>query len=594
MKNIFGLLSLFIFSSLKSQTLPANMYADSIHAPFYYGVASGDAMADKVIIWTHITTNQPTANVFYEVATDSNFNNIVTSGNFTTKDSLDFTVKIDVSGLTANTFYYYRFKDVANNTSATGRTRTAPNGIVSDLKFAVISCSSIYSGFFNAYRKISERDDLHAIVHLGDYIYETIDPDEEFRIPSAPPIDPQNISDWRAIHKYYHLDPDLRAAKQKHAFIHMWDNHDTDGRYFECEESSEAFMNWTPTRQVNPSSYQKIYRKLSYGGLVDIFMLDIALWRRIELISATEYSYLGLEQYNWFRNELLNSTAQWKVVGSQKMFSHWAVPSYEVVIGNPGGVLNPNSWDGFPLERQRVLQFIDSNNIDNVVMISGDMHVSMSADLPYEPLDSLSYNPITGEGSICVEFAPTSISRGNFDEQGLPTNVINGVTNISNRENPNHQYLELTKHGYGIMHFNSDSLRAQYHYCDILQQTNVDTLGKELVLIDGENHWKTRLTTVTSIQEKNAFPKDINISKLYPNPTSNELKFDIEVKKSTDLKMNIYHMVSYKKFNFKTSENITVNKKQTINVPIENLPSGMYLFVVENGDFYKSQLFLKQ
>lgn len=57
-----------------------NLEADSVHAPFYYGVASGDPLTDKVIIWTHITSTQVLETVTYQVALDSTFNNIVSSG----------------------------------------------------------------------------------------------------------------------------------------------------------------------------------------------------------------------------------------------------------------------------------------------------------------------------------------------------------------------------------------------------------------------------------------------------------------------------------------------------------------------------------
>jgi alkaline phosphatase D len=256
-------------------------------------------------------------------------------------------------------------------------------------------------------------------------------------------------------------------------------------------------------------------------------------------------------------------------------------------------VLNLNSWDGYPSERERVLNVISNNNIDNVVIISGDMHVSLAADIPYEPTNPTSYIDSTGEGSICVEFAPPSISRGNFDEKGLQESFVNTVFEISNRENPNHQYLQLTKHGYGIMHFNSDSLKAQYWYCDILEKSNLDTLGKELILFNTENHWKRKEFTPTSIQEISHENGNVFLSKLYPNPAQQEVGFDIVVKKPTDINMSIYHMVSYKEFNIKSSNTTHIVKKEKVKVPIQHLPAGMYLLMIESTDFYKGQLFLK-
>lgn len=593
MKLILSLITSFYSLIILADNSEFNLIADSTHAPFYYGVASGDPMDNKVIIWTHITTNQPVASVVYEMATDSLFTNIIANGSFITNDSLDYTVKIDVAGLSANTTYFYRFKDNNNNYSVIGRTKTAPNTAVSDLKFAVVSCSSIYSGYFNSYRSIAGRSDLNAIIHLGDYIYEDMVFNEEVRVPANIPVyqPPINKEQWRTIHKFWLLDPDLRAARQRHPFIQLWDNHDTDGLHFDCKESSEAFMNWTPTRE-NTTNYQKIYRQLKYGSLLDVFILDIALWRGIDVISGADKSCLGNEQFNWFKNAIQTSTAKWKIVGSQKMFSHWSVPSLATILGN-GGVVNPNSWDGCVAERDRILNLFDSNNINNVVLISGDSHVSLAADVPYTPFDSNTYNDTTGFGSLCIEFAPASISRGNFDEKGLSESLINTVLQFSNEENINQHYLELTKHGYGIMHFNNDSLKAQYWYCDILEKNNLDTLGKELVVFNGENHWKRKSFTPNSINEKNIQNKNIFISKPYPNPADKEVSFDIEFKTNENFKVSIVQMLNYKQYDFKLSKELKNVKKEHVVIPINDFSKGIYILMIEGESFYKGQLFYK-
>ena len=584
MKKIILLLLLSPSFSAFANTI--NLYADSVHAPFYYGVASGDPTANSVIIWTHITSLQPSETVAYEVASDSLFTALVSNGTFTTKDSLDYTVTIDVGGLLANSTYYYRFKN-NNKTSAIGRTRTAPSGTSNEVKFAVISCSSVYSGYFNSYRNIASRDDLNAVIHLGDYIYEDRVLNEEVRFPDNPPALPQNIQDWRTIHKFWLLDPDLRAARQKHPFIQLWDNHDTDGLHFDCLESSEAFMNYVPVRQ-NPSNYQKIYRKLSYGNLLDVFILDVALWRGIDTISGSDKSYLGNEQFQWFKNAISNSTAKWKVVGSQKMFSTWSV-------GSTGGIVNSNAWDGFPLERTRVLNVIDSGNINNVVFISGDSHVSLAADVPYTPYDTTTYKKSTGFGSLCVEFAPASISRGNFNEKGLSAFLINTLLETSNLENLHHQYVELTKHGYGIMSFNNDSLHAQYYYCDILVNSNLNELGAALTLYDGENHWKRKDKIQTSI-ENNESENNPNVvlSKLYPNPTDKDIQFDIALINAEDVNVSIYQIINPKHINHKSTRTLKNITKEHVSFSVAELPAGVYILMVESNSFYKGQLFIKQ
>src|SRR5580765_3972654 len=67
--------------------------------------------------------------------------------------------------------YYYRFK-VGRDVSPVGRTRTLPVGAVQHVRFAVASCANFPFGYFNAYARIAARDDLDAVLHVGDYYYE--------------------------------------------------------------------------------------------------------------------------------------------------------------------------------------------------------------------------------------------------------------------------------------------------------------------------------------------------------------------------------------------------------------------------------------
>ncbi|HTU63300.1 MAG TPA: PhoD-like phosphatase N-terminal domain-containing protein, partial [Polyangiales bacterium] len=136
---------------------------------FLHGVASGDPLPDAVILWTRVTPSDESRTIAlqWEVATDLGFREVVARGSLLTDASRDFTAKVDADGLAAGTLYYYRF--VAEDVSSPiGRTRTAPSGHVERLRFGVASCSSYAHGYFHAYRSLSERLDLDAVIHLGD------------------------------------------------------------------------------------------------------------------------------------------------------------------------------------------------------------------------------------------------------------------------------------------------------------------------------------------------------------------------------------------------------------------------------------------
>ena len=173
-KNTFlFLIALFLSFGLIAQREEGNNKINNSLKPFYHGVASGDPTDSSVILWTRVTPDTINANpisVSWRIALDTGMTAIVASGNIFTDLMKDLTVKVDVSGLQANTCYYYDFSALGFN-SIRGRTKTTPKGDTDSLRFAVVSCSNYEHGYFNAYRKITQRNDVDAIIHLGDYIY---------------------------------------------------------------------------------------------------------------------------------------------------------------------------------------------------------------------------------------------------------------------------------------------------------------------------------------------------------------------------------------------------------------------------------------
>jgi hypothetical protein len=257
-------------------------------APFRHGVASGDPRPDGVVLWTRIDPAAAAA-VDWEVAEDAAFATTVAGGQATTDAARDWTVKIDVTGLAPARTYFFRFRAPDGRTSALGRTRTAPAGDAQRLRFVVASCSSVYSGFFNAYRRIAERADLDLVIHLGDYIYDFVDEDEQVRVPIPFPLVPTDLVEWRARHAYYTLDPDLRLARAMHPWAVIWDNHDVEAAAApDYDGSVQAFREWIPVRDVPPERPERLYRVLHYGGLADVVFMDTLLFRDLELVPGTQ------------------------------------------------------------------------------------------------------------------------------------------------------------------------------------------------------------------------------------------------------------------------------------------------------------------
>ena len=500
MKYIFLSITLLIsFSSSAQDQLNPNHYSrnslEPALEPFYHGVASGDPLVDAVIIWTRITLNSTDpVDVNWRMATDTLFANIVANGTASTDSTVDWTVKVDVTGLSADTWYYYDFEYNGDH-SLIGRTRTAPTGGVDHLRFGVVSCQSYESGYYHAYRDMVNRNDMDCILHLGDYIYEYatggIGASIQDRL-EEPEHEIIELSDYRTRYSHYRLDPDLRDAHQQYPFICVWDDHETANNSFTdgAENHTEgaeglwvdrkangvqANAEWLPVRLPDPNDPSKRYREFDFGSLAHISMLDTRLEDRDEQGTGNENdrSLLGYEQRHWLYDNLENETAQWKVIGQQVMMAPLTFFGFPV---------NDDQWDGYPAERDSLYDHVVSNQIDNMVVLTGDIHTSWANDLPGD-----NYESSTGAGSVGVEYVVTSISTLSSPVP-IPGGVIGAV-------NPHIKYAELSKKGYLILDLTADAAQSDWFYVtNVTEPTFTSSWGQGWYTNDGDNHL-TQATT---------------------------------------------------------------------------------------------------
>ena len=468
--------------------------------PFYYGVASGDPLSDRVIIWTHITPDAPakTVDVAWQVASDPSFSQIVQKGNVKSDSSSDHTIKVDVGSLSAHQVYYYRFLALGA-TSPVGRTKTAPANTVDSLKFAVVSCSNYEWGYFNAYKKIGERTDLDAVIHLGDYIYEYAPGtygDTTLDRSHIPARDILTLDDYRNRYAQYRLDPDLRLVHQNHPFITVWDDHEIANNAFQTgaqnhkpeqgsyttrrEIARKVYYEWLPVREGQATAGE-LYRKFKFGNLASLIMLDERLAGRSAPVdslghpelNSEERNMLGEQQLNWFTTQLADTSAIWKIIGNQVIFSYlnWGTPSFNI---------NLDSWDGYPAERKKIADFIRSNNISDVVFVTGDTHSSWALEVTEDPFEL--YDPESGEGAFAVEFGTTSVNSGNSDERFPADSVKLHEEKITNSPiNPHLKYANLRDHGYLLISVYPGSVRANWYYVETVKEpSDQEFLGNSL------------------------------------------------------------------------------------------------------------------
>ena len=491
----------------------ADLPVDPRLEPFYHVVASGDPTQDGIILWTRVTpVAEGSISVEWEVSLDTVFDALAQSGSVMTDSSVDYTVKVPVSGLLNGTTYYYRFRAL-DNYSIIGRTRTADQN-ASQLRFAVVSCNSYPAGYFNAFCRIAERNDLDAVIHLGDFIYEY---GEDTAGATAGPergmIEPDHeilsLSDYRQRYGWYRLDPDLRRAMQQHPFIFVWDDHETANNSWtggaenhdpstegdwasRRDRGTQVYFEWAP---ITDHPARSIYRTFPFGDLAELRMIDTRLEGREEQL--TDYldpqlwdpdrTLLGPDQLEWLTSGLKTSGAQWKLLGNQVVFTPLILENFESIYP---GVQNEylDVWQGYPAERGKILDTIQQYNINNVVILTGDVHIAIALDVPEWDGDSLYYDAATGEGSHAVEFVGTSISSNNFDEiVGLF--LSNLVEDLFKGENPQASYNEFDRHGYFILDLTASRAQADYYYVASKLEPNKDeSFDEGWFTLSGENH----------------------------------------------------------------------------------------------------------
>lgn len=600
MKTLLNLALLLNIASqsLFSQNLDERLVVDPALAPFYHGVASGDPLDDAVVIWTRVSPQVAvnSVNVLWRMATDTGMTDIVAEGNFVTDSERDFTVKIDVKDLQSNTTYYYDFF-ADNKYSIRGRTKTAPKGNeVENLRFAVVSCSSYEHGYFNAYQHIANRNDIDAVIHLGDYIYEYQVGGYGSNIEGRnylPDNEIVSLDDYRLRYSMYRLDFQLRNIHQQYPFINVWDDHEfTDNAYrtgannhqpategdWEVRKLNalKAYKEWLPVRDFD---YTNIYRTMHYGDLMDLYMLDTRVTDRDEQAStgspdiyASDRQLIGEVQLEWLKSEMTSSKAKWQVLGQQVMFAPLRIA---------GVPINTDQWDGYNAERQRVIDFVkDADNIENFVVLTGDIHTSWAMDIP-----GLIYEPILKTGSLGIEFVCTSITSPGLD---IPLGA-----EVIKANNLHMRYVDLVKKGYLILDVDSAEIQADWYYTAIDKITDEEEFGAAYKSVSGTKYVvKAKGASVSPFQYPALAPSkpiqrgvtgldelsELVVFGVYPNPFSSEFVVQYNLEKAATIDIALYSNSGQLVANFQS-----VDSKNGINymkVNAIDIPSGTYVLIL--------------
>jgi alkaline phosphatase D len=468
-------------------------YAQGAGRVFAHGVASGDPLTDRVILWTRVTPPEGTTRVdriAWRVAEDEALTRVVARGVAATTSDRDFTVKIDAAGLAPRRTYFYAFEALGEQ-SPVGRTRTLPLGRVERVRIAQVCCANYPSGFFNVYRRVAEREDLDVVLHVGDYIYEFEngvygDGTSLLRIPE-PRREAVSLSDYRVRYATYRTDPDLQEAHRRQAFVAVWDDHEltndawSGGAANHNPEQGEgnwptrkaaayrAYLEWMPVREQAGDGI-RLYRSLRFGDLADLVVLDTRGLRDrqvptddIGALSDPTRTMLGGEQEAWLFSQLQASTdagTTWRLLGQGVMFSRLVPPGQPVLLSD--------TWEGYQASRDRIFDFLQARRITDVAVLGGDLHSSWALDVPRNPVAG--YRAATGEGSLAVEIlAPAISSPPLFAAAGLRERapLLRAILQ-------NLKYLEGDSRGYVVVDVTPERLQAEWFFVPTVDQRSAE------------------------------------------------------------------------------------------------------------------------
>ncbi|MDQ3417938.1 MAG: alkaline phosphatase D family protein [Acidobacteriota bacterium] len=469
---------------------------------FLHGVASGDPLADRVILWTRVsgTAASSRPRVRWEVARDETFRQVIRRGEVTAVAARDFTVKVDVTGLQPGSRYHYRFVSGGERSPA-GRTRTLPVADVARIRLAVASCSNLPAGYFNAYRGIANRADLDAVLHLGDYYYEYAnirygDGTRFGRIP-RPDREIVSLEDYRTRHAQYKTDPDLQEAHRQHPWITVWDDHEVTNNTWRGgaqnhnpEEGEgdwttrrnaavQAYYEWMPVRESGTLTEARIYRTFRLGSMADLVMLDTRVVARdqqvprdqLALIEDPQRSLLGSRQEAWLFSQLSSSQARgtrWQLLGQQVMFA--ATTPW----GTPAG--NADAWDGYRPARDRVVDHLETTGTKNAVILTGDVHSSWAYDIAKDPWTR--YDATTGRGAAAIEFVTPSVTS---PSGWTAENAGNRLRN-ARASRPHLHWADGLNHGYVVVTITRDAVQGDFWGVPTIEErTDKETFVKGFV-----------------------------------------------------------------------------------------------------------------
>ena len=448
--------------------------------PFSLGVASGQPQPDSVVLWTRLHMAEADAplkaqaiNVVCEVFADAALRQPVRQWRVQTDAARAHSVHVVATGLQPGRPYWYRFV-CGSASSPVGRARTSPgvNDAVDRLRIALASCQHYEQGYFAAHREMAQRD-LDLVLFVGDYIYESSNP--QYMLRQHLGGVPKSLDEYRDRHAQYKSDADLRACHAAHTWLMTWDDHEvvndyandldrnfTDPQVFLRRRAAayQAYFEHMPVRlgpDAAKPSQMRIHDRMAWGRLAELWTLDCRQYRdhhacpdpmrgggRVvvgcDALADPSRSMLGTAQEQWFTEGLTRSTKRWKLVAQSTQMSSSGV---NTPLGRSAFT---DGWDGYPQARAKLLDTVAQAGLQNVVVLGGDVHMNVAAQLRVQPNDERS--PV-----VASEIVTTSVTS-----RGLGEKLLAQIRD----SNPDILHARSDERGYTLLDIKPEGMRAEF------------------------------------------------------------------------------------------------------------------------------------
>ena len=500
---------------------------------FNHGVASGDPLEDRVILWTRVTPQQTgPVEATLEISENKSFSKISYSKKLQTSALSDYTIKYDFMAkryCDSDKGFFYRFK-AGGSISEIGKSKTFSKKTVS-AKIGVFSCSNFPAGYFNAYQAGAEKNDLDLWLHLGDYLYEypmggyATDNAEKLGRTPSPTHEMITLSDYRQRHAQYKLDQGSKALHKHAPLIAVWDDHEfsndawkkgaenhsedgLEGDFFARRSAAiKAYYEWMPIREQQ--NKRRIFREFEIGKLIHLIMLDTRQYGRDKQLQPKDYlsksgfnqakfyndlnsenrELLGAEQLSWIENSVLKSDNTWTIFGQQVLMAKLKFPDLSKMLKTEevpdflkpylkflglGIPSNLDAWDGYPAARNNLYQLM-KNAKKNFISLAGDTHNSWVSELENQ----------SGK-KIGIELgAPSVTSPGITDVLNLDENkFVDSIVKI----NKELQWMDPSNRGYLFLDCMEDKIIASFNFIKELNNINSEISSSHSFVIYREGH----------------------------------------------------------------------------------------------------------